>query len=273
MFIDTHTHLYSGKFSEDRAAVMDRALAAGVVLSLLPGVDRSSHPAMLELEKNYPDRTLAMIGLHPVSVKEDYEEELAAVEEFLRHRPWVAIGEIGMDLYWDKTFRKQQEEAFLRQCRWAIDYDLPISIHARESIDELLELIEGVGDRRLRGVFHCFTGDVAQARRAVDLGFYLGIGGIATYKNGGLDPVIRQLPRERQLLETDAPYLAPVPRRGKRNETSYLPYVAQKVADLWEVSVAEVARRTTDNAWQLFELDRFAHTDTSWASLQPAVNN
>ncbi len=265
MLIDTHTHLYSAKFDGDRPAVLDRARAAGVGLSLLPAVDRKSHDAMLALERERPEEVLAMIGVHPVSVKEDFEAELAVVEKYLAERRWVAIGEIGMDLYWDKTFRAQQEEAFLRQCRWAIDYDLPISIHAREAIPELLELIEGIGDSKLRGVFHCFTGNLAEAERAIGLGFYLGIGGVATFKNGGLEPVLRGVPRDRILLETDAPYLAPTPHRGKRNETAYVALVAEKVADWWEISPEKVARITSVNAWQLFDLDRFARTGLPWA--------
>lgn len=265
MFIDTHTHLYSTKFADDRDEVMARARAAGVELAILPAVDSSSHEAMLQLEEDYPTQTLAMIGLHPVSVKENFEDELALIERYLEQRPWVAIGEIGMDLYWDKNFRSQQEEAFLRQCQWAIDYDLPICIHAREAIDELLTLIGEVNNPKLRGVFHCFTGDVQQAQQAVDFGFYLGMGGVATFKNGGLEPVLKQLPRERILLETDAPYLAPVPKRGKRNETSYLPFVAEKIANLWEISVAEVGQQTNHNAWQLFELDRFVKPNYPWA--------
>ncbi|MEL7162352.1 MAG: TatD family hydrolase [Bacteroidota bacterium] len=264
MIIDTHTHLYSTKFAADRAEMMGRIREAGVGLAILPAVDRTSHAAMLQLEADYPELTLAMIGLHPVSVKEGYEEELAIVKEYLGQRPWVAIGEIGMDLYWDKTYRRQQEDAFLRQCRWAIEYDLPICIHAREAIDELLELIAGVNDPKLRGVFHCFTGDVAQARRAVELGFYLGIGGVVTFKNGGLEPVLRELPHDRILLETDAPYLAPVPKRGKRNETAYLPFVAEKIAEIWETSPKAVGEQTNRNAWQLFELDRFAEKGFPW---------
>jgi len=271
MYIDTHTHLYSTKFDGDREAVMERARNAGVELAILPAVDLSSHEAMLQLERDYPAQTLAMIGLHPCSVKEDFETELAAVEAYLDQRPWVAIGEIGMDLYWDNTFRSQQETAFLRQCAWAIERDLPICIHAREAIDELLELIDGVDDPKLRGVFHCFTGDVAQATRAVERGFYLGIGGVATFKNGGLEPVIRELPRERILLETDAPYLAPVPKRGKRNETAYIPFVAEKVAEVWETFPEEVGRQTNANAWQLFELDRFVEASHPWAALKPAT--
>ena len=271
MYIDTHSHLYSSKFSEDRAAMMDRIPAAGVDLTIMPAVDSRSHERMIALEEEYPERTLSMIGLHPCSVNETVEEELAAVERLLDSRPWVAIGEIGMDLYWDKTFREQQEMAFRRQCAWAVERNLPICIHAREAIDELLAIITDIDDRRLRGVFHCFTGNVEQARRAVELGFYLGIGGVATFKNGGLEPVLAQLPRQVILLETDAPYLAPVPKRGKRNETAYLPYVAEKIAGVWETSPEEVGRQTTANAWQLFELDRFAQPQFPWAATRPAA--
>ncbi len=259
MYIDTHTHLYSSKFAPDRPEVLGRARQAGVDLALLPAIDRSTHAAMLELEAAEPDFCHAMIGLHPVSVGEDFEEELAEVYRYLQlPRQWVAIGEIGMDLHWDTTYRRQQEEAFVRQCGWAKEYGLAISIHAREAIDPLLELLEGMGEGRPRGVFHCFTGEVMQAERAITLGFALGIGGVATFKNGGLEPVLRQVPKNAIVLETDAPYLAPTPRRGKRNETAYLPLVAKKIAELWEVGEEEVAAITTANARQLFDLDRFA---------------
>lgn len=247
--------------------MMDRIPAAGVQLSIMPAIDSGTHQTMLDLEAAYPDRTLAMIGLHPVSVKENYEDELAVVREYLESgRTWVAIGEIGMDLYWDKSWKPQQEEAFLTQCRWAIEFYLPICIHARDAIDELLRLIERVGDKRLRGVFHCFTGTLEQARRAIEYGFYLGIGGVATFKNGGIGSVIEQVAADRLLLETDAPYLAPVPYRGKRNETAYLPKVAEKVAELRKTSVEAIERQTTANAWQLFDLDRFAQPKFPWAS-------
>lgn len=257
MLIDTHTHLYSDKFSQDRAAVIQRARDAGVELAILPAVDSRSHAAMLELEAAYPDFCPAMIGLHPVSVKDDYEEELALVERELKRRKWIAIGEIGMDLYWDKSFRKQQEDAFLRQCRWAIDYELPICIHARESIDELLELITEFNDERLHGVFHCFTGTAEQGKRAIERGFFLGIGGVLTFKNGGIDQVLAEWPRDRIVLETDSPYLAPKPHRGKRNETSYVRLVAEKMAEIWNCSLEEVGQITTRNAGQLFDLDHF----------------
>ena len=257
MLIDTHTHLYSDKFSNDRDEVIQRARDAGVELAILPAVDSKSHAAMLELEAAYPDYCPAMIGLHPVSVKEDYEQELALVESELKRRKWIAIGEIGMDLYWDKSYQKLQEDAFIRQCNWAVEYDLPICIHARESIDELLELITEFNDERLRGVFHCFTGNAEQGKRAIDLGFYLGIGGVLTFKNGGIDKVLAEWPRNRIVLETDAPYLAPKPNRGKRNETSYVRLVAEKMAEIWKTSLKEVGEVTTQNARQLFDLDGF----------------
>lgn len=266
MYIDTHTHLYSTKFAADRKEMMARISAAGVELAIMPAVDSSSHAEMLQLEKDYPALTLAMIGLHPVSVKENFEEELAIIENYLTERRWVAIGEIGMDLYWDKSFQEQQEIAFRRQCQWAIDYDLPICIHARQAIDELLTIIKDIDNPKLRGVFHCFTGDVEQAHQAIDLGFYLGIGGVATFKNGGLEPVLKAAPKNRILLETDAPYLAPVPKRGKRNETAFLPFVAEKIAEIWETSSEAVGGQTSENAWQLFELDRFAKKDLPWAA-------
>lgn len=252
---------------------MERARTAGVDLAILPAVDHTSHEDMLALEAAYADWVLAMIGLHPVSVGENFAEELAIVEQYLQQRRWVAIGEIGMDLYWDKTFREEQVRAFLQQCNWAIEYDLPICIHAREAIDELLELIQEVDNPKLRGVFHCFTGDVIQARQAIDLGFYLGIGGVATFKNGGLEPVLTTMPRDRIVLETDAPYLAPAPKRGKRNETAYVAFVAEKIASLWETSAKEVGRQTSHNAWQLFELDRFVKPESPWRGLRPPVKN
>ena len=257
MLIDTHTHLYSSKFSEDRPAMIERARAAGVELALLPAVDSQSHDRMIALEAAYPDFCIAMIGLHPVSVKDNYEEELAIVKSWLDRREWIAIGEIGLDFYWDKTFVAQQEDAFLRQCAWAIEYDLPIVIHARDSIDRLLELLEALGDKCPRGEFHCWTGDHKQSTRALDLGFYLGIGGIVTFKNGGLDKVVPELPKDRILLETDSPYLAPVPHRGKRNETAYVLDVAKKISEIWNCPLETVKQQTGQNARQLFEIDRF----------------
>lgn len=254
MLIDTHAHLYAKKFDDDRDAMLQRAMEQGVKQFLLPNVDQHSIAGMLELEETYPGQCFAMMGLHPCSVKENYEEELAIVKEWLYKRDFLAIGEIGIDLYWDKTFVQQQQDAFLRQVEWALERDRPIVIHARDSIDLLIELVQDVQDGRLRGVFHCFTGDAAQARQIMDLGFYLGIGGVLTFKNGGVDKTLKELMLDRIILETDAPYLAPVPHRGKRNESAYVALVADKLASIKELPLAEVARITTANARELFGL-------------------
>ncbi len=256
-FIDTHVHLYANAFTEDRSAAMERAQDVGVDLFLLPNIDSTSIEPMLQLEAAHPQRCLPMMGLHPTSVKESVEEELRIVQSYLDERPWVAVGEIGIDLYWDKTYYEQQRVAFLRQAEWAIAADRPIVIHSRESIDLLIDLIQSMQEPSLRGVFHCFTGDRKQAEAILELGFYLGIGGVVTFKNGGLDRSLPGIPLDRLLLETDAPYLAPTPHRGKRNESSYIPLIANKLAEIMEVDVATIARQTTDNAYRLFEPERF----------------
>lgn len=267
MLIDTHAHLYSTKFDDDREAMLDRSRAAGITHCLLPNVDSASLPRMLALERAHPDYCFPMAGLHPVSVKgKTYRGELAVVRKELERRPYLAVGEIGLDFYWDKTFQEEQEEAFLTQVGWAAEFDLPIVIHARDSIDRLTELLAEKGTPRIRGVFHCFTGNLEQAERIIELGFYLGLGGVLTYKNGGLDQVVPHLPLDRLLLETDAPYLAPVPKRGKRNESSYVAYVAERLANLLEKEIKEIAELTSGNARQLFDIDGFterraAHLD------------
>ena len=238
--------------------MLARAIEAGVELFLLPNIDRSSIGPMLDLAARHPQRCLPMIGLHPTSVKEDYEEQLAEVATQLEARDWLAVGEIGVDLYWDDTFVAQQRDAFLRQARWAYAKDRPIVIHSRESIDLLLELLEELGPEMPRGVFHCFTGTREQARRIMDLGYFLGIGGVLTFKNSGLDEVLRDVPLSSLLLETDAPYLAPVPHRGKRNESAYVVRVAEKLAELKSLPLAEIAVQTTRNATDLFRLARYS---------------
>ncbi|MEM6878207.1 MAG: TatD family hydrolase [Bacteroidota bacterium] len=256
MLIDTHTHLYSHKFDADREAMLERAKEAGVDMALLPAIDSQTHVDMIKLEEEHPNFCRAMMGLHPVSVGEDYKKELNIVKQYLDQRVWVALGEIGLDFYWDKTYVKEQEEAFIIQCQWALEYELPIVIHARDSIPRLLELLEGMKDsERPQGVFHCWTGNLEQANMAIDMGFYLGIGGILTFKNGGIDKVIPALPKDKILLETDSPYLAPTPYRGKRNETAYVKEVAIKLAEIWGTSLLEVGRITTENAINLFQLD------------------
>lgn len=251
--IDTHTHLFSPKFDADREAVVRRALDAGVERMYLPNIDSGTVEAMLVLAKAYPTQCLPMLGLHPTSVRADYREELAKLEARLGERAWAAIGEIGTDLYWSDEFWAEQQDAFGIQCGWAIDLGRPVSIHCRESIDETLKLLRPHVDRGLRGVLHCFTGTVAQAREAIAMGMYLGVGGVLTYKkNGELPEVMRAAPRERLVLETDSPYLAPVPKRGRRNESAFLRHVATKLAEALDTTLADVDAFTTANADRLF---------------------
>lgn len=237
--------------------MLARAAAAGVERFLLPNIDKDSISAMLELEAAHPGRCHAMMGLHPCSVGDNYEEELSVVRDYLDRRDFIAIGEIGIDLYWDKTNLDRQREAFLRQVHWALELDRPIVIHSRESTDVLIELLQDVNNPALKGVFHCFTGDRRQAEVIIDMGFYLGIGGVLTFKNGGLGPVVADLPLGALVLETDAPYLAPAPHRGKRNESAYVRLVADKLAEIKGVSLEEIAESTTANARRLFDLTVF----------------
>ena len=250
--IDTHCHLYSTSFAGDIAEVIQRAENEGVEKFYLPSIDRESTEALLALEANYPGRCIGMMGLHPTSVKEDYALELKHVEDWLARRPWVAVGEIGLDFYWDRTFETQQYAAFHRQVEWALHYDIPIVIHSRDSMAETIDVIREHQGGGLRGVFHCFGGDAEAARSIVDLGFYLGIGGVLTYKNSGLPAALAEIGLEHLVLETDAPYLSPVPFRGKRNESSYLKYVLHKLAEVKGVTPGEVARITTENAQKIF---------------------
>lgn len=252
MLIDTHTHLYLSQFDEDRAEVIARAKAKGVGRFYLPNIDSSSIDGMLALETAYPEACFPMMGLHPCSVKDDFEKELQLVEEWLGKRAFCAIGEIGIDLYWDKTTLEKQRIAFRRQTSWAKDLGLPIVIHSRESIDLIIEILEEEKEERLRGIFHCFTGNLEQAGKIIDLGFYLGIGGVVTFKNGGLDKTVEKLSLERLVLETDSPYLAPAPFRGKRNESYHVYTVAAKLAELKGVEIEEVAKITTANSEKIF---------------------
>jgi TatD DNase family protein len=248
--VDTHCHLYISSFQSDRQAVIDRALAAGITKMFLPAIDSSELGNLLNLEKAYPAHCIAMMGLHPCSVKENYEEELRLVNDQLHARPFAAVGEIGLDFYWDLSFADQQYDAFRRQVAWAKELRLPVVIHSRNSLDECIGVAENKG---VGGIFHCFSGSVEQAKRIIELGFYLGIGGVLTYKNSGLDAVLKDVPLESMVLETDAPYLTPVPFRGKRNESSYIKYVAEKLAEVKGVSVEEVAAVTTRNAQNIFK--------------------
>ena len=251
--IDTHTHIYLDQFDDDREEMIQRALDSGVEQFFLPNIDSTSITRMLETEGSHPGRCFAMMGLHPCSVKENFEEELAIVRDWLDDRPFCAIGEIGIDLYWDKTFLEQQKEAFLLQTEWAKELGIPIVIHSREATDILIELVEQVKDERLHGVFHCFSGTEGQARRIIELGFFLGIGGVVTFKNAGLDKVMEKISLDHVVLETDSPYLAPAPFRGKRNESAYIKLIANKISQVKQISKEEVARITTQNAIDLFK--------------------
>ncbi|MES3019570.1 MAG: TatD family hydrolase [Bacteroidota bacterium] len=249
---DTHTHLYYEADPEKLAQLMQRCLEKNVNRLFLPNVDSSSIPQVFNLASLYPDNCFPMLGLHPCDVKENFEEELDLITRAKDQAKIYAIGEIGIDLYWDKTTLPFQQRAFRQQIAWAKDLNLPIVIHCREAFDEIFEILSELRDDRLRGIFHCFTGTAQQAAKVIDLNFYLGIGGVLTYKNSGLDKAIADVSLDHLVLETDSPYLTPVPFRGKPNESSYLVYVAQKLADLKQVSIEEVARVTTHNSKMVF---------------------
>jgi TatD DNase family protein len=246
--IETHAHIYSDDYVDDRAQMLDRAWEAGIEQIWMPNCDHTTIEGMMALADAYPGKCLPMIGLHPTYVKDDFEKELVIVEEWLGKHKFIAVGEIGMDLFWDVTFKEQQEKAFLYQCKLARKHGLWIDIHSRNAFWETVKLIEEFADPALKGIFHCFTGTLEEAQKAIELGFKLGVGGVATFKNGGLDKVIPHVDIEHIVLETDAPYLAPVPYRGKRNEVAYIDLVAQRVADLLHLSKAEVIAATSQNA-------------------------
>ncbi|MEQ8714656.1 MAG: TatD family hydrolase [Cyclobacteriaceae bacterium] len=250
--IDTHSHIYSSKFSEDRSEMLNRAFQAGVERVYMPNIDMESIDGMMKLAGDYPDRCFPMMGLHPCSVQEDYRSVLDQMRPLFDKHQFVAVGEMGTDLYWDKSFFKQQQEAFRIQCEWALDLALPIVIHCRDSFWETVEMLKDFKNRGIRGVFHCFTGGKAEADAAIDLGFYLGVGGVATFKNGGLDKVLPEINLDQLLLETDAPYLAPVPHRGKRNEPAYTSLIAERLAAIKGVDRSLVIAETTKNAMNLF---------------------
>ena len=251
--IDTHSHIYSEDFDADRGEVIRRAQEAGVTKIIMPNVDSESLPGMLETERMFPDVCLAAIGLHPTSVKENYLDELALVKSELERRKYMAIGEIGIDLYWDKTFYTEQVFALQTQVQWALDSNLPVIIHVRDSHKETIEALQPFKNKGLRGVFHCFTGSRKEADEIVELGdFMLGIGGVVTFKNSGLAGNLKDIPLTKLVLETDTPYLAPVPFRGKRNEPSYTALVRDKLAEVYQVSAEEIDEITTRNAEKLF---------------------
>ncbi|MBX7108564.1 MAG: TatD family hydrolase [Chitinophagales bacterium] len=253
--VDTHCHLYLPEFDADHEAMMQRAFDKNIDTFLLPNVEAATIPSMLNLVEKYPHSCFPMMGLHPCSVKENWKEEVAAIHEYLFDRPSIkfyGIGETGLDYYWSKEFLSQQKENFQLHIDWAKELSLPVIIHSRESTDDCIEMIRKNKSERLRGIFHCFSGNAEQATQITGLGFYLGIGGVVTFKNGGLDSVLNMIELDYIVLETDAPYLAPVPHRGKRNESSYLPLIAEKIAAIKKVSADEVAAITTSNAKHLF---------------------
>jgi TatD DNase family protein len=252
-YVDTHAHIYLDEFAADRMDMLQRAREQSVTRIFMPNIDHTSIDPMLELESRSEGMCVAMMGLHPCYVKKGFEQELYRVEDWLSKRKFAAVGEIGTDLYWDKTLWEEQKEAFIIQLNWAKQYKLPVAIHCRESINETLDILEPLQNKDLTGVFHCFSGDLEQAKRVIDLGFCLGVGGVATFKNGGLDKVLPEISIEHLVLETDSPYLAPVPHRGKRNEPSYIPLVASKVAEIKKCTVEEVRAASTQRALALFK--------------------
>jgi TatD DNase family protein len=252
-WIDTHAHIYAKEFDHDRQDVLHRCAEKEVKKIYMPNVDHTSIDSMLEIESRWPV-CVATMGLHPCSVKKDFERELYIVEDWLSKRKFAAVGEIGTDLYWDKTFWDQQCEAFKVQVTWAKKFGLPVIIHCRESLAQTMDLVEQMQDGSLTGIFHCFGGTAEEAERIIKLNFYLGIGGVSTFKKAGLDVVLPEVSLDRIVLETDSPYLAPVPHRGKRNEPSYIPLIAEKVAEIKSVTPEAVQQQTTENATNIFKI-------------------
>ena len=251
---DTHTHLYSEAFDADRHEMIQRAIAANVTRFFIPAIDSTYTESMLQLEADFPENVHLMMGLHPTSVKENYKEELAHVEEMLAKRKFVAIGEIGIDLYWDKSTLSIQQDAFRHQIKLAKKYKLPIVIHCRDAFNEIFEILEEEKADTLFGIFHCFTGNIEQAKQAISYNMKLGIGGVVTFKNGKIDQFMNQIDVKHIVLETDSPYLAPKPFRGKRNESSYIIKVLEKLSEIYEVSEEKIAAITTQNSKEIFSL-------------------
>ena len=252
IFTDTHTHLYSEEFEQDRGEMIQRAINAGVSRFFIPAIDSTCTQAMYDLEQDFPENVFLMMGLHPTYVKDNYEAELAHVASELAKRKFYAIGEIGIDLYWDKTHLKEQQIAFRQQIQWAKQYKLPIVIHCREAFDEIFEILEEEKSPELFGIFHCFSGTYEQALQAISYNMLLGIGGVVTFKNGKIDQFLDRIDLQHIVLETDSPYLAPIPFRGKRNESSYVVNVAAKLAAIYNLSVSEFAQITTENSKRVF---------------------
>jgi len=255
-FIDTHSHLYLPEFDNDRDEVINRAVRQGIKKICLPNIDTGSVKQMLAVVNKYPDFCFPMMGLHPTSVRKNYRDILKKVQEHLLKENFIAVGEIGFDLYWNNTYRKEQMKAFREQITLAIDNQLPVVIHIRESFDEVFQILDEFNPDYPIGIFHSFTGNIDQAHRAIAMGFKLGIGGIVTFKNSGLDKVVKDIDLKHIVLETDSPYLAPAPKRGKRNESSYLVYTARKIAELHNITIEKIADITTQNAIKIFKLNK-----------------
>lgn len=254
IFTDTHTHLYSEEFEQDRGEMIQRAINAGVSRFFIPAIDSTCTQAMYDLEQDFPENVFLMMGLHPTYVKDNYEAELAHVASELAKRKFYAIGEIGIDLYWDKSFLKEQIHVFAQQMEWALEYNLPVIIHVRDSFRETMDVLEEFRGKGLKGVFHSFTGTIDQAREIIEFGgFYIGINGIVTFKNSGLDAVVEKIDAQYLLLETDAPYLTPTPFRGKRNESEHLTLIAAKLATIFNINFNQITEITTENAYKLFK--------------------
>lgn len=252
--IDTHAHIFDDKFDNDREQMLQHAIEQGIAKIVMPNIDKNTFSKMLALEDQYPDRCLSSIGLHPCDVKDDWQDQIQWLEQRLYDRNYIAIGETGMDLYWDKTFKEAQQQALQTHIDWALERDLPVILHTRNANQEVIDIFQDL-HRKPRGVFHCFAGTYEEAKSIIDLGFYLGIGGVLTFKNSGLDKVIKDIDLSNIILETDSPFLAPQAKRGKRNEPSYVNYVADKLAEIKGISKEEVANTTTHNAQQLFRIN------------------
>lgn len=255
MYIDSHTHIYLDQFDSDIEDAMQRCEDAQVKKLLLPNIDSKTIQRVKALSAKYPTTCYPMMGLHPCSVKENYQDELDILKQELGTGSYIAVGEIGIDLHWDKTFHTEQIDAFRQQIEWSRELKVPFVIHSRDSLDETIDIVTDMQDGHLQGVFHCFNGTVEQAHRIKDVGFYIGIGGVLTFKNAGVDKVVQQLDIDNMILETDAPYLAPKPYRGKRNESSYIPLIAQRLAEVKAIDIKEIEKITTENTLKLFQLD------------------
>ena len=254
ILIDTHTHLYLKEFDADRQTVIKTAIEKGIKYFFMPNIDSSSISEMMRICRDFPNNCFPMMGLHPTSVKENFQEELNQIEQWLNKEKFYAIGEIGIDLYWDNTFLKEQEIVFKQQLDWAVQYKLPVVIHMRKSFDEIFKIIKDYKNTELRGIFHCFGGNDVQAKQLIELGYKLGIGGVITYKNSGIVKVVSEIDLSHIVLETDAPFLTPAPFREKRNESSYIYYIAEKIAEIKNITIEEVAEITTANALNIFKL-------------------